>query len=58
MTHFERIKNMTIDEMAACESDFFQCPYDTPYTNCEMGKKFEDDCEKCIRHWLESEIEE
>lgn len=26
MTYFKRIKNITIDEMAACEWDFFQCP--------------------------------
>lgn len=56
MTNFELIKNMSIDEMAACDFDFFACPYGTPYNNCENGKLFDDDCEKCIKHWLESNI--
>lgn len=57
MTNFEFIKSMTIDEMANCDMDFFQRPYDTPYVGCQMGKKFDDDCTKCVKHWLESEVE-
>ena len=58
MTNFEKIKAMTINEMARSTIPFFQCPYDTPYNGCEMGKQFDDDCIKCTKHWLESEVEE
>lgn len=57
MRRFDYIKNMTLKEMAGCDWDFFQCPYDTPYKNCEKGKLFNDDCEKCIEAWLKEEIE-
>lgn len=47
---------MSIEEMARSTIPFFQCPYDTPYNGCEMGKQFDDDCIKCTKHWLESEV--
>ena len=58
MTNYEKIKQMSVEEMARSAIPFFQCPYDTPYVGCEMGKKFDDDCIKCTKHWLESEAVE
>ena len=55
MTNYEKIKAMTIEEMAQNMNGFFACPYDTPYVGCEMGKKFDDDCIVCTKYWLESE---
>lgn len=40
MTNFERIKSMSIDEMARSCIDFFSCPYGTPYVGCPMEKRF------------------
>jgi hypothetical protein len=58
MTNFEKIKSMTVDEMAVSPIHFFSdCPYGTPYQDCENGKEFDDDCVKCTKHWLESEVE-
>lgn len=59
MTNYEKIKSMSIEEMAQTDmGGYLACPYDTPYNGCEMGKKFDDDCIKCTKHWLESEVEE
>lgn len=57
MTNFEKIKQMSIDEMARSCS----CPYDIsgdpPYINCEIGEKFKYNCIDCTKHWLESEVD-
>ena len=58
MTNFEKIKQMSIDEMARSCMDFFSCPYGTPYVGCPMEKRFNDSCIDCTKHWLESEVEE
>lgn len=58
MTNFERIKSMSIDEMARSCIDFFSCPYGTPYVGCPMEKRFNNICIDCTKHWLESEVEE
>lgn len=58
MTNFERIKSMSIDEMARSCIDFFSCPYGTPYVGCPMEKRFNNSCTDCTKHWLESEVEE
>lgn len=58
MTNFERIKSMSIDEMARSCIDFFSCPYGTPYVGCPMEKRFNNSCIDCTKHWLESEVEE
>lgn len=55
MTNFEKIKSMSIDDMARSCMKFFSCPYGTPYVGCETGKKFNDNCIDCTKHWLESE---
>lgn len=57
MTNFERIKSMSIDEMARSCIDFFSCPYGTPYVGCPMEKRFNNSCIDCTKHWLESEVE-
>lgn len=63
MTNFEKIKQMSIDEMARSCIDFFSCPYgisgDPPYINCncKIGEKFKYNCIDCTKHWLESEAE-
>lgn len=64
MTNFEKIKQMSIDEMARSCIDFFSCPYgisgDASYINCncKIGEKFKYNCIDCTKHWLESEAEE
>lgn len=64
MTNFEKIKSMSIDEMARSSIDFFSCPYNIPgdppysYCDCEIGEKFNHNCINCTKHWLESEVEE
>lgn len=57
MTNFERIKSMSIDEMARSCMRFFDCPYGTPYVGCPMEKRFNDSCIDCTKHWLESEVD-
>lgn len=59
MTNFERIKNMTADEMAELlkNKGFGNCMY------CELCMKLEpddrySDCQNIIKDWLESEVEE
>lgn len=58
MTNFEKIKQMSIDEMARSCMSFFDCPYGTPYVGCPMEKRFNGSCIDCTKHWLESEVEE
>lgn len=42
MTNFEKIKQMSIDEMARSCMLFFDCPYGaTPYVGCVTGKKIQ-----------------
>ena len=60
MTNFEKIKSMTLEEMAesanpffACPYGFFACPYDFSYGDCKDG-----DCIECIKEWLEWEVKE
>lgn len=58
MTNFEKIKQMSIDEMARSRMFFFDCPYGTPCVGCSKGKEFNNNCTDCTKHWLESEVEE
>lgn len=57
MTNFEKIKQMSIDEMARSRMFFFDCPYGTPCVGCSKGKEFNNNCTDCTRHWLESEVD-
>lgn len=58
MINFEKIKSMSIGEVARSCMDFFSCPYGTPYVGCPMEKRFNGSCIDCTKHWLESEVEE
>lgn len=53
MTNFEKIKQMSIDEMARSCMNFFDCPY----VGCPMEKRFNNSCIDCTKHWLESEVD-
>lgn len=60
MTNYEKIKSMSIDEMADSPMTIFACPYGTSHASGPMEKQFsdscfDDDCTACIKHWLESE---
>lgn len=59
MTNFEKIKQMSINEMAQSDMEIFTCPYTlVDETYGFMCKEFNDGCTSCIKHWLESEAEE
>ena len=59
MTNFEKIKQMSIDEMARSCMEFFDCPYGVPqYVGCSKENQFNHSCIDCTKHWLESEVEE
>ena len=49
MTNYDRVKQMSIEEMAYT----LDCPYGTDPDICN-----EDDCIKCIKEWLEQEVSE
>ena len=58
LTNFERIKNMTIEEMAQTINDktygcmfCFGCP-------CNCGDNYPENCVDKIKEWLESDFEE
>jgi hypothetical protein len=56
MTNFEKIKQMSVEDMAL----MLMCPakYDTDFDkNKCKGSGFEN-CYYCTLHWLESEVEE
>lgn len=50
MTNFEKIKQMSIDEMARSCMSFFDCPYGTPYVGCAMEERFNNSCIDCTKH--------
>lgn len=63
MTNYERIKNMSIEEMASDFADYFNCSL------CSEGQRLMDNPllkdEKCdgncalyCKEWLESEVED
>ena len=47
MTNYEKIKQMSIDEMAYT----IMCPYNTDADLCNVV-----DCIKCTKQWLEQEV--
>ena len=57
MTNFERIKNMTVEEMAELLIDFENGSIDYRIGYCDIcdHKKC---TEMCMPQWLESEVEE
>lgn len=60
MTNFEKIKQMSIDEMARSYHILPACIYDIPMKHCNKFNcdKFNGNCADCKKHWLESEVEE
>lgn len=61
MTRYEKIKQMSIEEMAQIIKSF-HCPRSLTRAEClyisTVFKEPDCDCELCIRRWLESEVEE
>jgi len=54
--NYERLKNMTIDEMAKVIDNLFQ-NYEAP-PNCWSGYgECKCDCERCVKEWLEIKTE-
>lgn len=53
MTNFEKIKSMTLEEMAESANPFFACPYGFKNGSCA-----DVDCIECTKEWLEREVEE
>lgn len=59
-TNYEKIKKMSIDEVADKMAAEGICPYKKePYDECKYGwHKQEQSCEDCIKEWLNQEVEE
>ncbi len=55
MTNYEKIKQMSADEMARSYRILPACIYDIPMKHCD---RFNGNCADCKKHWLESEAEE
>ena len=54
MTNFERIKAMSVEEMAKyIDAQYSQHSFCNPRKNCEGI-----DCTECIEAWLESEVQD
>ena len=53
MTNFERIKQMSVEEMALyfCIGGLPICPLHAPH--CQDNK-----CPECFKEWLESEVDD
>ena len=53
MTNYERIKQMSVEEMTSyfCIGGLPICPLHTPH--CK-----DDKCPECFKKWLESEVED
>lgn len=60
MTNFEKIKQMSIDEMArSCMSFFFLTARTALHMSAVLWKNDSTTaCIDCTKHWLESEVEE
>lgn len=52
MTNFERIKSMSIDEMAEFIYEHCCCDDCSLPTSC-----LDKNCKKCVKKWLESEVD-
>lgn len=52
MTNYEKIKQMSVEEMA----NIMPCPYGSDYIDCE-DSGFPTDCIKCTKTWLLKEEE-
>ena len=63
VTRFERIKNMSLEEMAKCidkDTEIMEsiCKgFECPYMDKDGNLSNDIDCTNCIKKWLESEGE-
>ena len=61
MTNYERIKAMSVEEMARNQTTLFclACKAESP-TKCEKGCVINgmSPCSQCVLKWLNSEVEE
>ena len=55
MTNYEKIKQMSIDEMVQGDITLLGC---VGHVQMEYCNKFHGNCIDCKKHWLESEAEE
>lgn len=53
MNNYEKIKNMSIEEMAKFIYDYFSCEYCPMHTRCEYN---EEDCMYKSMDWLQQEV--
>lgn len=53
-TNFEKIKSMTLEEMAESANPFFACPYGFDLGYCQAFKDC--DCIECTKEWLERRL--
>lgn len=56
MTNYERIKSMSVEEMA----EEMPCPYlNDPHGECKYGWHTQElTCKECAKQWLEREVSE
>ena len=60
MTNFERIKNMSIDELAELLDEAVECCCTTicnDFDRCKRNNAIEPICKNHYKKWLESEVE-
>ena len=57
MTNYEKIKQMSVEEMAVSSMPFFACPYGENYIDCTMANGTQADCIGCTKDWLLKEAE-
>ena len=57
MTNYEKIKQMTLDELA--KTEILNCnPYDNGINKPKRCTRFDGDCYACQKSWLKQEAEE
>lgn len=53
MTNYEKIKQMSVEEMSAT----IMCPNDCGLAEFKCGKTDSCNCYECIKQWLQQEVE-
>ena len=51
-TNFERIKNMSVEELAEFIHSGDECGFCNQF-GIDTGRKCDGDCVECIKHWIE-----
>lgn len=57
-TNYERIKNMTVEEMTEFITSIVYCGSCPMFVNCSDTITFEDKCINILKQWLQSESKE